>query len=156
MTPPIFRPARALPSGQKLVKVGGTPYVIRRINWMDFVTGRAPAIIQSALVGRNPEPAVRRMSYAEGIAEVAATLRAGIVDPPVVPANGIKQGVACVTVEEMLHYPWHAMPLYKEIVIHSLNRYSGLRGFIMGIRLRVKFAFDARAAKKAYAATQGA
>lgn len=146
MIPPLRRPARR---ATKTVKLGGAIYKIRRLNPReDFPHGRMPVIVKATLMGQSATAAISSMSLGQGLVEMAATIRAGLVSPVLVPADGVKNGDEVVTIEDIFRDPVHAAALYRAIMLFWMNPHSGLRGFFVNLRLRWAFWSAARAEMK--------
>lgn len=135
MIPPVRRSLAR--RATKTVILGGAVYKIRRLNPReDFPRGRMPVIIKARLMGQSAPEAVSSMSLGQGLVEMSATIRAGLVDPVLVPADGVRKGDEFVTIEDIFRDPAHAAALYRAIMLFWLNPYSGLRGVLFNLRLR--------------------
>lgn len=135
-------PSKAGLQGRKSVSVNGSRFVIRKVNpLLDFAEHNMPQIFTEYLSRRKPaEKAPNERSLQRTMADLKAMLSAGLVEPALVPVGlgETKGNEPGITVEDLLRDEDTAMKLYWEIVIHSLNRFKGLRGVFFSASLRLR------------------
>lgn len=133
------RAANAKRRGHKQIFLSGATYTIRRLS-------RMPALFSAE--------AAARLRPASHVAEMIPVITAGLVSPVLVPAGkgeakGREDGI---TVEDLFRDPSHGLALFREIMIHSLNPFSGLKGFFFHLKLQWTFAAVSVEARRARAA----
>ena len=132
MWPFTKKPDRAGLHGYKKVRVNGFNFTIRKINpIMDFTPETMPQIFTD-FVNRSPLPEKEgHTKLLRSARDMGNVLVAGVVDPP------LKGKDTLLAVEDLLSDLDTAQKLYWEIVIHSLNKFRGLRGIFFSARLRL-------------------
>ena len=139
MWPLTKKSAKQQLQGHKTLRVNGLPYTIRRVNpLLDFSADNMPQIFASFVSKRKAEglPEVEAHKLKE---QMAAVLEAGIVTPALVAVGkGDKRGKEDgITVEDIMRDEDTAGRLYLEIMLHSLNRFRGLKSVFFSIRTRL-------------------
>ena len=132
---------KATLQGHKTIKIGGSRYVIRKVNpFLDLPSDKFPQIFTSFVSHRKQKSDPQfTPEQAKGINEgIKAIVFAGLVDPPLVPVGtGDKHGREDgITVEDMFRDPTVGIKLYCAIVEHSFNIFRGLKGVFFSIRTR--------------------
>jgi hypothetical protein len=120
----------------KRVRVCGMAFTIRRINpLVDFPDGKMPMIFTSFISRRKVDPA--ELATPEKLAalhaDMGAVIMAGVVDPPIVPAE---KSAAGITVVDLFRIAELGYKLYFEVMNHSLNQFSGWRRLFFSIKTR--------------------
>ena len=116
---------------EKVVRVNGSRYRIRRINpLLDFNSNDLPQVFSSIVPGRRPAVAATFQSMAQTHKDMALVLQAGVVEPALVKVGvGAKSGnEGGLTAYDLLRDFDTALKLYIEIVDFSLHRLRGLKG----------------------------
>ena len=126
--------------GYKKITVCGSKFVIRKINpILDFDLSHIPQIFSSFQSARNTE----KTAYSESsiIAQMHKVVEAGLVEPSLVAVGkGEKKGKeAGITVEDIFRDEELGSKLFSEIMIHSLNRFSGMKKVFFSARIRLEF-----------------
>lgn len=126
----------------KKVTISGMSFVIRKLNpILDFQADQIPQIFSGHLSRRPTDPnqtpnseEIKRLQN-----DMKATILAGVVEPKFVPVGiGDKRGKEDgITVEDVFRDPFLGYRLYFEIVAHSLNIFSGIKGVFFSIRIRL-------------------
>lgn len=123
--------ARERAGVEKVVKVNGSRYRIRRINpLLDFNSNDLPQVFSTIVPGRRAVPPATFESMAQSQRDIALVLQAGIVEPPLVKVGvGAKSNKEDgLTAYDLLRDFDTALKLYIEIVDFSMHRLCGLRG----------------------------
>lgn len=126
--------------GHKTVKIHGHRFVIRKLNpLIDFNFQNMPQIFSSFVSRRKTEPEPADPSRM--LEQMMAVVNAGIVEPELVPVGkGDKKGKeAGITVEDLFRDAEIGSKLYTEIMLHSMNRFRGLKGVFFSLKNRLKF-----------------
>lgn len=127
--------------GHKTLRVNGLPFTIRRVNpLLDFSADNMPQIFSAFVSKRKaeaPQPTPQEMQKARQ--QMASVLEAGIVLPELIPVGkgdrrGREEGI---TTDDIMRDEDTAARLYLEIMLHSLNRFRGLKGVFFSIRTRL-------------------
>lgn len=140
---PLLRPTKALPRGQKRVKVGGTTYTIRQVQPADFAPSQIPLYIA------NPA-AFQALPLSQVLREKMLIVAAGVVEPRLVPiGSGITRGREDgITIESLFRDPEHSHALFVEILAHSLNPHRpGIMAYLFPFKFKWEFAQAERAVK---------
>lgn len=138
MWPFSKRPEKGAFQKFKRVKVGGMQFTIRKINpLLDFPGEQLPQIFVSAPQKKMPETVAEETTKRQ-IADMKMIVRAGVVDPPMSAAGkGEAFGrESWLTVDDLFRDPEMGLRLYIEVMAHSLNHFSGLKGVFFSIKLR--------------------
>lgn len=142
-------PTKADLEGHKALRVGGRRFVIRKINpLLDFPSDRMPQIFAS-FISRRPQESKRLPDAAEKRLEedVKMIVAAGVVEPRLTPAEKAKP--EDLTVNDLFRDPAMGTQLYIEVLTHSLNRFSGLRGVFFSIKTKLLLSMHSRRAMDA-------
>lgn len=111
--------------GHKTVKVNGMKFTIRRLNpLVDFPTDKIPQIFTSFKTRRPDVASDSPESLRRAQEDMYNTLRAGLVDPPLVQEEA-KEGMKA---SDLFRDPTMGPKLFIEIVSHSLTVFRGLKG----------------------------
>lgn len=136
----LFRDRRAALRGWKTIHLRGGRYVIRRLNpLLDFSVDRMPMIFAAYAPQRMAQAkAAEALNLKRVIEDMMEVVKAGVVEPALVPAGagGERGREAGITVEDLFRDPELGAALYEEIVIHTWNRYRGLRGVFFSAATR--------------------
>ena len=128
--------------GHKAVVIHGHRFVIRRINpLLDFREDNMPQIF-TAYTARRKAP-VEAVPTSERVLkrvqdDIKSMISAGLVEPKLVATGqGDQKGhEAGITVEDIMRDDDTSSKLYWEIIVHSLNKFRGLKGVFFSLRLR--------------------
>lgn len=123
-------------SGYKTLKIRGWKFIIKKINpLIDFPDGRMPQLFSAFISKRKtedpkdvPEAVIKRIEE-----DMKVMIEAGLIEPKLVARGKGNEGI---TVDDIFRDAEVANKLYWEIFMHSLNRFRGIRGFFMSIRIR--------------------
>lgn len=117
--------------GTKSVRVNGRRFVIRKVNpYLDFKPDRMPQVFTyyqqkgKAAPPRMENPA----AIARAIEDMKAMVDAGLVSP--------RPGPATFEIVDLFRWGDLGSKLYLEILAHSLNQFSGLKGVFFSIAIR--------------------
>lgn len=124
--------------GYKRITLAGRSFVIQRLNpLLDFPADRMPQIF-SEFVQNKADKARRAADPKRGGEDLRLVIEAGVVEPRLVPiGSGEKRGKEDgVTVDDLCRETDTAAWLYMEILVHSLNRFKGIRGVFFSTRTR--------------------
>jgi len=121
--------------GYKKVKINGWKFIIKKINPLaDFTSENMPQIFTSFVSKRKlTEPVLNEATLKKMEEDMKVVIEAGLVEPKLSPRNKSNEGI---TVDDLFRDYETATELYKEIFIHSLNRFRGLKGLFFCLRLR--------------------
>ena len=127
------KPTKASLQEHKKISVGGSKFIIRKINPLaDFNVNHMPQIFSSFQSRRRPEdPSISQQQRA--LIDMKAVVEAGLVSPELVPVSKSKEGI---TVDDIFRDSEIGMALYWEIIIHALNRFKGIRGIFFSAKMR--------------------
>lgn len=120
--------------GYKTLVIHGHRFVIRKVNpWLDFRDDNMPQIFTAYVQRRKAtEPTAPTEKQIRGLHEdVKSMIKAGLVSPALSESD--KDGI---TVDDIMRDDDTASKLYWEIMIHSLNRFRGIKGVFFSVRLR--------------------
>ena len=126
--------------GQKTIKVFGGKYVIRKINpLLDFSYDKIPqifSIYQTKRPAVNTQPHLSQLQ--KNLEDMKAMVNIGLVEPKLVAiGKGDKlDREDGITVNDLFRDMELGTRLYLEILTHSLNRFTGLKGLFFSIRTR--------------------
>lgn len=131
-------PSKAALMGLKKVRIGAGTYTIRKLNpLLDFSADDMPQIFSSYRSRRKPaEPTADDGRAA--IADMYKVIEAAVVEPKLVPVGkGDRRGCEDgITAEDLFRYPNIGSKLYWEIINHSLNHFTGLKGIFFSLRTK--------------------
>ena len=121
--------------GYKKIKINGWKFIIKKINPLaDFTSENMPQIFTSFISKRKPtEPLLNEATLKKMEEDMKVVIEAGLVEPKLSPRNKSNEGI---TVDDLFRDYQTAADLYKEIFIHSLNRFRGIKGLFFCLRLR--------------------
>lgn len=139
--------------GHKVIKVCGQKFTIRKINpLIDFPADKMPQIFTTFKSERKTDKSA--YSPAAIMEQMLRVIEAGVVTPPLVPVGkGDKRGKEDgLTAEDIFRDEETGVKLFQEIMLHSLNRYRGLKGLFFSIKTRFIYAINL--AKSIHAARQ--
>ena len=122
----------------KKIKISGVKFVIKKINpLLDFDSDNMPQIFTDFKSAR-PEKDKQDLppeQIKKIMGDIANIIEAGVVEPKLEKINA-KNKTGELTAEDMLRDFEFGYKLYTEILIHSLNRFSGLKKLFFSISLR--------------------
>lgn len=126
--------------GHKRITICGSKFTIRKINpIIDFDLEHIPQIFSSFQSARKTE----KTAYSESslMQQMHRVVEAGLVDPPLVPVGkGDKRGKESgITVEDIFRDEEVGCKLFSEIMIHSLNRFRGMKKVFFSAKIRLEF-----------------
>jgi len=129
--------------GHKVIKVCGMKFTIRKINpLIDFPADKMPQIFTSFKSERktNKSP----FSPQALMEQMIRVIEAGVVEPQLVPiAKGDKRGKEDgLTAEDIFRDEEMAVKLFQEIMLHTLNKYRGVKGVFFSLKNRLSFAIN--------------
>lgn len=132
---PATKPTPEKIRGHKRVAVCGSKFVIRKINpLIDFEPDRMPQIFTS-FVSQRPSEASSKFNegaYRKMQKDVMEIVAVGVVEPKLSknPDDGI-------TAEDLFRNPDMGYKLFMEIMSHSMNYFSGLKGVFFYLKTRL-------------------
>ena len=129
--------------GHKVIKVCGQKFTIRKINpIMDFPADKMPQIFTSFKSERKTEKSA--FSATAIMEQMMRVIEAGVVYPPLVPiGKGDKHGKEDgITAEDLFRDEESGVKLFQEIMLHSLNRFRGVKGVFFSLKNRLTFAIN--------------
>ena len=142
MWPFARKPDKAALQGYKSVVINGHRFVIRKINpIVDFKDDEMPQIF-SAYMSRRKKAEVDKQdnqaSNVRALNDIRSMVKAGLVEPALVPEltgdqAGKEEGI---TIRDIVRDEDTAAKLYVEILLHSLNRFRGIKGIFFSARNR--------------------
>lgn len=118
--------------GYKRIRVNGMRFTIKRINpLLDFPADKIPQIFVDFISRRAPKPdtASTVPELKRQFDDMVNVIKAGVVDPPLV-GDGILP-------EDLFRDPGMGQKLYIDILAHSLNAFSGLKGVFFYHKIRL-------------------
>ena len=127
-------------NGYKTVKVCSSKFVIRRINpVLDFDLEHMPQIFTGFQTQRKTDKTP--FDNKAVVAQMMRVVEAGLVDPPLAPVGaGVKRGKEDgITIEDIFRDEECGYKLYTEIMLHSLNKFSGLKKVFFSIKIRLAY-----------------
>src|ERR1041385_2347733 len=133
MWPFSKEPTKQELAGLKEVKVNGGEDTIRKLNpLMDFDSSAMPQIFTTYQTRRKKTEEPTPMDAAKVMRDMMNVVAVGVVKPELAPVGkgelrGKEDGI---TVEDLFRDGSTGPALYWEIVVHSLNRFKGVRGAI--------------------------
>lgn len=114
------------------VRINGHKFKIKKINpFIDFPAERMPQIFSYAIKRKKFDPASVTMNEAQvrrGLEDMKAIVTAGVIEPRLSPE--------VLTVDDLFRWGDTGPKLYLEILAHSLNQFSGLKGVFFSIKIR--------------------
>ena len=124
----------------KTLWIGCGRYKIRKLNpLLDFKPDDMPQIFTAYQTRRKQErPSTTEAQLVKAQRDMMNVVEAGLVYPELVPIGvGDKRGKeGGITVEDIFREPVVGEKLYWEVVLHSLNRFKGIKGVFFSTRLR--------------------
>lgn len=139
----LFGEHRAELRGWKTIRLRGRRYVIRKLNpILDFQLDRMPMIFSAYAPTKVAQgKAAEALNLRRIQEEMMEVVRVGVVEPQLTPvAAGDGRGrEPGITVEDLFRDPEIGAALYQEIIIHTWNRYQGLRGVFFSAATRRAF-----------------
>jgi hypothetical protein len=127
-------------NGYKTIKVCHSKFIIRRINpVMDFELEHMPQIFTAFQSRRNTEKSP--VSEKNLVEQMMRVVEAGLVEPELTPiGKGKEKGKeAGITIEDIFRDQELGFKLFTEIMLHSLNQFSGLKKVFFSMKIRVVF-----------------
>lgn len=128
--------------GLKEVRLQGFTFIIKKINPMqDFSERDMPMIFASYLKPKGAAEMQAGLADPKKAQEdMKRVVRAGVVEPALVDVEkGEKKGREIgVTVDDIFCDVDLGRQLYWEIIVHSLNRFRGLKGVFFSARIKRK------------------
>lgn len=119
--------------GKKFVRVNGLRFTIRKLNpLIDFESSKMPQIF-TMFQSRRKTPQDQEVNQERVLKDMMAIVEAGLIKPELVPVAKTNEGV---TVEDLFRDMDTGVKLYWEILAHSLNRFRGIRGFFLLMKIR--------------------
>lgn len=121
--------------GWRTVRINGWKFTIRKLNPMlDFPPDRMPRLFGELTSVRRPVPeSAAKVDEKHSLEDLKLTIVKGTVRP----AIGLtEKDKADFTADDLLRNGDTAVKLYIEIMSHSLNMLSGLRGVFFYTRIR--------------------
>lgn len=124
-------PTKADLQQHKRLKIYGHSYVIRKVNpLIDFKDGNVPQIFTSFVSRRKiEEKPPTESELNKRVEDMRSVVKAGLVSPEL-----SKDGI---TIDDIFRDMDVAAKLYVAIIEHSLNRFRGLRGFFLSMRIKL-------------------
>jgi len=128
--------------GHKKIKICGMKFIIKRINpLLDFESANIPQIFTTFISRRKTEalPDERKL-----LNQMIPIIEAGVVSPELIEIGiGEKAGKEDgITAKDLFSNPEMGSKLFQEIMFHSLNRFSGIKGVFFSIKIRLSFYID--------------
>lgn len=126
--------------GHKKIRVCNSNFTIRRINpLIDFDAEHMPQIFTSFQSARKTDKTPYDSKAI--IAQMMKVVEAGLVDPPLVPVGkGAEKGKENgITIEDIFRDEDCGVRLYSEIMLHSLNKFSGLKKLFFSVKVRLAY-----------------
>lgn len=124
--------------GSKTIKVCTSRFTIRRINpLLDFGLEHMPQVFTSFQSARKTDKSPYDPKAI--VEQMMRVVEAGVVEPPLVPVGkGDKRGHEDgLTVEDLFRDEECGFKLYSEIMLHSLNKFSGLKKVFFSLKMRL-------------------
>jgi hypothetical protein len=125
--------------GHKTLSILGQKFVIRKINpVMDFLPEQMPNLF----TGHNSKRDIGATFSPKVLLEqMQRIVEAGVVSPELVPiGKGDRRGKEDgLTVEDLFRDEEIGAKLYIEIMLHSLNRFRGLKSLFFSLKNRLRF-----------------
>ena len=127
-------------NGYKTITVCHSKVVIRRINpILDFDLEHMPQIFTSFQSARKTDKSP--VAPQNVLQQMMRVVEAGLVEPKLSPigkgaARGNEGGI---TVEDIFRDAEFGSKLYSEIMLHSLNRFSGLKKVFFSVKIKLAF-----------------
>lgn len=114
----------------KTVKISGMRFVIKKINpLIDFSSDKMPQLFTAFTSRRKPDPN-RKLTEVE-LRKHQEDMK-NIISAGLVPEKIDKD----IDIEDIMSDEYISLKLYTEILIHSLNRFRGLKGLFFSKKLR--------------------
>lgn len=132
-------PTKEKLQGHKAVKIDGQKFIIRKINpILDFTPEQMPQIFTAMTSRRDISQTVSPKVVLDQMMRI---VEAAVVCPELVPVGkGESKGrEAGLTVEDIFRDEETGSRLFAEIMIHSLNRFKGLKSLFFSIKTRLSF-----------------
>ena len=150
MWPFASKPDKAALQGHKSVNVNGHRFVIRKVNpLVDFKDDEMPQIFTAYMSRRKKAEVDKQDGQAAAVRalnDVRAMIKAGLVQPALVPELpgdqvGSEEGI---TIRDIVRDEDTASKLYVEILLHSLNRFRGIKGIFFSARNRLALSMQSQ------------
>ena len=132
--------------GHKAVEIDGQKFVIRKINpVLDFLPEQMPQIFTASNGKRDMSQVVSPKVMLEQMMRV---VEAAVVEPELVLiGKGEKRGKEDgLTIEDIFRDQDTGAKLFKEVMLHSLNRFKGLKSVFFSVKMRLKFWIESQRA----------
>lgn len=125
--------------GHKTVHIDGQKFVIRKINpIMDFLPENMPQIFTSLNPRRDISKAIDPKVL---LSQMMNIVGAALVYPDLVAiGKGDKKGKEDgITIDDIFRDQEVGSKLFFEVMIHSLNRFSGLKSLFFSLKIRLAY-----------------
>jgi len=127
--------------GHKRIKIDGMKFTIKKLNpFIDFPAEKMPQIFTATLAQKKAEEnkQAQNTDFNKFKDDLYMIVNAGVVEPKILPVgkgeeHGKEDGI---TVEDLFRDMEFGFKLYTEIMIHSMNRFKGLRGIFFSMKTR--------------------
>ena len=120
-------------NGLKKIKVNGIRFTIKKLNpLLDFPSDKMPQIFSHYLKRKpikedlNQDISIQQLR--QSLSEMKLIVEAGVVAPQFSPQ--------LITIDDIFRFGDTGAKLYLEILAHSLNQFSGLKGVFFSIKIR--------------------
>ena len=120
-------------NGLKKIKINGIRFSIKKLNpLLDFPSDKMPQIFSHYLKRKpvkedlNQEISIQQLR--QSLSEMKLIVEAGVVAPQFSPQ--------LITIDDIFRFGDTGAKLYLEILAHSLNQFSGLKGVFFSIRIK--------------------
>jgi len=126
--------------GIKEVKVCHSKFKIRRINpLLDFELDHMPQIFTGFQSQRKTDKTP--FNSKNVVEQMMRVVEAGVVEPALVPvgAGGKRGKEDGITVEDIFRDDECGYKLYTEIMLHSLNRFTGLKKVFFSVKIKLAY-----------------
>jgi hypothetical protein len=118
----------------KTVKICGNRFRIRKINpLLDFELSDMPQIFTSYVSRRKQEPESSSADPAKVQRQIMNVVKAGLISVNNIPVSDNDGEKDVITIEDVFRDPEVSNRLYVEIILHSLNKFRGLKGVFFSI-----------------------
>jgi len=135
----MSQPTKAKLQGHKSVKIDGQKFIIRKINpVLDFMPEQMPQIFTAMSSRRDMSQTVNPKVILDQMMRI---VEAAVVCPALIPVGkGESKGrEAGLTVEDIFRDEETGSRLFAEVMIHSLNRFKGLKSLFFSVKTRLLF-----------------
>ncbi len=137
---------KAALQGHRTIRINREKFVIRRVNpLVDLPGDKIPSLFTTHHPSRRPAPAPDQKPenfdlaiFQKNIEDMKMFVAAGLVFPELVPVGKgeLRTREAGMTIDDIFRDPALGTKLYFEILIHSLNRFKGLKALFFSIKVR--------------------